>query len=58
MGTNIMGINVSTIEDFLTLAAPLFTIMQGLAYLSYIVIAAAIVGSNLCTLFVLLVTHV
>jgi hypothetical protein len=44
-----MAISLTSIEEFLTLAAPLFTIMQGLAYLSYIVIAMAIVGANLCT---------
>lgn len=58
MGTNISGINVTTIENFLTLAAPLFTCMQGLAYLAYIIIAVAIVGANLCTLFALLITHI
>jgi len=47
-----MAITVTTITDFLTLAAPLFTVMQGLAYLAYIVIAVAIVGANLCTFFI------
>lgn len=46
-----MAISLATIEEFLTLAAPLFTVMQGLGYLAYIVIATAIVGSNLCTFF-------
>jgi len=51
-GGEIMAITVTTITDFLTLVGPLFTVMQGLAYLSYIVIAVAIVGANLSTFFI------
>ena len=47
-----MAITVTTITDFLTLVGPLFTVMQGLAYLSYIVIAVAIVGANLSAFFI------
>jgi len=53
-----MALSLESIVVFLGLFGPLFTVMQGLAYLSYIVIAVAIVGANLCTLFALLVTHV
>ena len=47
-----MAITTTTIIDFLTLAGSLFTVMQGLAYLAYIVIAVAIVGANLSTFFI------
>ena len=49
-----MAITVTTIEDFLTLIIPLFTVTQGLAYLAYIIIAVAIVGANLGTFFLAL----
>ena len=53
-----MAITTTTIIDFLTLAAPLFSVMQGLAYLAYIVIAVAIVGANLSTFFIALLKFV
>jgi len=49
-----MALSLENIVIFLGLFAPIFTIMQGLAYLSYIVITTGIVGSSLCGFFVAL----
>ena len=46
-----MALSLESIVVFLGLFGPLFTVMQGLAYLAYVLIAIAIVGGNLCTFF-------
>ena len=49
-----MALSLESIVVFLGLFGPLFTVMQGLAYLSYIIITTGIVGSSLCGFFVAL----
>jgi hypothetical protein len=40
---------IAALTNFLKLAGPLFGILQGISYLSYIAIALAIVGVNLAS---------
>ena len=49
-----MAAIIEPIAVLLGLFGPLFTCMQGLAYLAYIIITTGIVGSSLCGFFVAL----